>query len=210
MTPRTPGPKRPSSQSSLPPARARVAALLHELGPDTRLSGLAERIGGHPNATRAHLDALVEDGLARARPLPRSGPGRPALGWTLTDEGRRAVAGDPSATAYAELVAAMAAHLARIPDAEAMARTIGRSWGAERVSTPSRSALFQVLADLGFDPEEVDGGIRLRTCPLLDAATEQPDVVCAIHAGLVAGAAGTDGFRLLPFSEPGACRIEVA
>ena len=97
MSSATPGPSRPAPQPTLPPARARVAALLGELGEGVPLAELATRIGGHPNATRAHLDALVEEGLAEAAPLPRTGPGRPALGWTLTDAGRRAVAGDPSA-----------------------------------------------------------------------------------------------------------------
>lgn len=187
-----------------------MAALLRDLGPATPLAELALKIGGHPNATRAHLDALVESGLAEAEPLPRSGPGRPALGWTLTDEGRRAVAGDPTVTAHAELVKVMTAHLAKSPDAEQLAREIGESWGLERVGRPSRAALLDVLTDLGFAPEEVEDGIRLNACPILDAAHEHPEVVCAIHAGLVAGASGSDHLKLVPFAERTACRIATA
>lgn len=206
----TPGPSRPAPQPTLPPARARVAALLGELGEGVPLAELATRIGGHPNATRAHLDALVEEGLAEAAPLPRTGPGRPALGWTLTDAGRRAVAGDPSAAAYAEILSVVVSHLAEVPGSEEIARSIGRSWGVERVAAPSRPALVAVLRDLGFDPEVDGASIRLRTCPILDAAVEHPSVVCAIHAGLVAGASGDERARLVPFAEPGACRIDVA
>lgn len=204
------GPKRPSPQPALPPARARVASLLEELGPDALLADLVKSLGGHPNATRAHLEALVEDGLAQARPRPRSGPGRPALGWTLTEAGRRAIAGDPSATAYAEIVSAVAAHLSEIPESDRLARSIGHTWGTDRVVHPSRTALIEVLTDLGFDPEQDGEGIRLRSCPILDAAQDNPRVVCAIHAGLIAGASGTEGARLRPFAEPGACRIDVA
>ncbi len=204
------GPTRPSPQPSLPPARARVAGLLDELGPGVPLADLATRIGGHPNATRAHLDALVDDGLAEASPLPRTGPGRPALGWSLTDTGRRAIAGDPATNAYAEILAAVVAHLDDIPNAEELAVSIGQTWGADRVSNPSPEALLEVLTDLGFEPERDDRGIRLRACPILDAAHENPRVVCAIHAGLIAGASGMSGTRLLPFAEPGACRIDVA
>ena len=126
MSSATPGPSRPAPQPTLPPARARVAALLGELGEGVPLAELATRIGGHPNATRAHLDALVEEGLAEAAPLPRTGPGRPALGWTLTDAGRRAVAGDPSAAAYAEILSVVVSHLAEVPGSEEIARTIGQ------------------------------------------------------------------------------------
>ncbi|HHU40076.1 MAG TPA: transcriptional regulator [Propionibacterium sp.] len=210
MTAAQPGPRRPSTQPALPPARARVAALLDELGANTTLAALAERVGGHPNATRAHLDALVQDGRATAQPLPRSGPGRPALGWTLTADGRRAIAGDPSTAAYAEIVQVMVSHLAEVPESQELAHSIGVAWGTERVDDPSREALIGVLADLGFDPEEDGDTIRLRACPILDAATEHPEVVCAIHQGLVSGASGSTGVRLLPFAEPGACRIDVA
>lgn len=210
VIPVTPGPSRPSTQPALPPARARVATLLAELGGNAPLADLAARLGGHPNATRAHLDALVQEGYAESQPLPRVGPGRPALGWTLTDEGRRAIAGDPTATAYAEIVGVMVSHLAQVPESAELAHSIGLTWGTERVEEPSRDALLSVLADLGFDPEEIgDDDIRLRACPILDAATDHPEVVCAIHQGLIAGASGSNRIRLLPFAEPGACRIEV-
>ena len=213
MTSRTRGPKRPSPQPALPPARARVATLLDEVGPDALLADLVKDLGGHPNATRAHLEALVEDGLAEARPRPRSGPGRPALGWTLTDAGRRAIAGDPSATAYAEIVSAVAAHLAEIPESDRLARSIGRTWSSDRVTHPSRSALIEVLTDLGFDPEQGDEGIRLRSCPILDAATALPDPLCAMHAGLVrqrlADSGGYFSASLVPFAAQGRCTVRL-
>ena len=53
--------------------------------------------------------------------------------------------------------------------------------------------------------------IELRTCPLLDVATEFPDVVCQVHHGLIEaahGAAGASGeVRLVAFAAPGACHV---
>lgn len=185
-----------------------MATVLAGLGERVSLAEVVARIGGHPNAARAHLDALVEVGLARTQAIPRTGPGRPALGWTLTESGRRAVAGDPSAATYAEVLSVVVSHLAEVPGSEGIARAIGRSWGLERVEEPSRPAMIELLRDLGFGPE-IDGeSIRLRTCPILDVAREHPRVVCAIHAGLVAGASGDDRLRLVPFAQPGACRID--
>ena len=52
--------------------------------------------------------------------------------------------------------------------------------------------------------------VLLRTCPLLDAARQHPEVVCQVHLGLVSGAlethrAPSEGLRLVPFARPGAC-----
>lgn len=200
-----PAPVRPE----LAPARARVAAALAADAGPASLAALTGRLGGHPNTTRAHLDALVADGLARATPSPRSGPGRPALSWTLTDAGRRALSGPTAVTAGAELISAMAADLARSPDVRVRARAIGRAWGAARGADHSPAALLSALGDLGFEPERDGDVIRLRTCPILAAAIEHPEVVCAIHSGLVEGATGDAGVRLVPFAERGACRIEL-
>jgi hypothetical protein len=49
---------------------------------------------------------------------------------------------------------------------------------------------------------------------LLEAAHQYPDVVCGVHLGLTQGALeefGADpvGTELLPFAEPGACRLHL-
>ena len=57
--------------------------------------------------------------------------------------------------------------------------------------------------------------VRLTRCPLLEAAHKYPDVVCGVHLGLAQGAleeygAASDGTDLVPFAEPGACRLRLA
>lgn len=202
------GPTPLPAAPTMPAARARVASALAEIGGTVTLATLAEHLGGHPNATRAHLEHLVADGHASATRLPPEGRGRPAFGYALTASGRRSLAGDPTRDAYAELVSAMAAHLADEPDAAGLARRIGRGWGERRGGRPSRENAMAILADLGFSPAEGEGSLHLRSCPLLGAATAHPEVVCAIHAGLIEAASGERGVRLIPFAEPGACRVE--
>jgi predicted ArsR family transcriptional regulator len=56
--------------------------------------------------------------------------------------------------------------------------------------------------------------VRLTRCPLLEAAHRHPDVVCAVHLGIVRGAldeqgADPSGTALAPFAEPGACVLVV-
>lgn len=52
--------------------------------------------------------------------------------------------------------------------------------------------------------------VRLRECPLLEAARRNPEVVCSVHLGAILGAyesrgEATDGIDVVPFAEPGAC-----
>ena len=77
----------------------------------------------------------------------------------------------------------------------------------------ARHTVLVVLTDLGFGPEVGPGDeVRLRTCPILDSATTNPDVICSVHHGLVEGIRGALGrdegtVGLEPFALPGACRL---
>lgn len=56
--------------------------------------------------------------------------------------------------------------------------------------------------------------ILLRRCPLVAAATHRPEIVCAVHLGMVAGAleaigAADDGSTLTPMSGPGECTLDL-
>ena len=80
----------------------------------------------------------------------------------------------------------------------------------------ARREVIHLLDELGFAPEQEDGGARvaLTRCPLLEAAHRFPEVVCAVHLGIVRGAldeygADATGTDLVPFAEPGACRLVV-
>jgi hypothetical protein len=73
------------------------------------------------------------------------------------------------------------------------------------------------LDDLGFGPERAATD-RPSTgspgCPLLEAAYRHPEVVCGVRRGIVRGAleehgADLTGSELVPFAEPGACRLVV-
>ena len=175
----------------------------------------------HENTVRGHLDALVRAGLvsrSRTEPLGR---GRPA--WLY--EGTTA---DPSTPLeYAGLVAALARSIAaHSDDPVSHAAESGEVWGRQLASDrgavrgtaeEARRELVGVMDDLGFSPRtdehDVDQ-VRLTRCPFLEAATRHQEVVCAVHLGLARGVLaehGVDpgGTRLLPFAEPGACRLVV-
>lgn len=199
-------------------ARAAVLQVLRERREPTTLSALAGITGLHVNTLRGHLDALEEERLVERSPAPPSGRGRPASLYRATAA---------PASEYAGLASALAAAIhrtSRRPRETAI--TAGTDWGhdlarehgrpASAGAPAARRAVLALLDHLGFGPraDRSRTDVRLTRCPLLDAAHRYPDVVCGVHLGIVRGALeeydDTDtAADLLPFAEPGACRLSL-
>lgn len=202
--------------------RLRVLEYVRAHSP-VRVADAAAGLDLHPNTVREHLDAVVALGLLERSTESALGRGRPATSY-------RASAADPAVAVrdYAGLATALAGHLARTSGhPERDARTAGTEWGRElvgdagRAGTDPRQTVLDTLTRLGFAPDadaaspDTHGGrgIALRTCPLLDTARRYPTVVCQVHLGIVEGmlerlgARAARGLDLIPFAEPGACRL---
>ena len=102
--------------------------------------------------------------------------------------------------------------------AEASASAAPESTATESAvpeSTATESAVPESAAPTG--PANRCGSttkdtVLLRACPFLSAATDNPDVICQVHLGLVVGARAALGttrgeVELEPFAQPGACRL---
>lgn len=215
-----PAPSRRAAVVALSDARARVLEFLQAQPESVGTAEVAAALGLHANTARLHLDGLVASGLAtRERGQPK-GRGRPAL--RFRSGVKQEV--DPRVRDYAHLAGALATVVAqRSEDPAADARAAGQRWGEEMVvgrrarsGIAARSEVVAILDDLGFDPEadERARSVALRRCPLLDIARQYPEVVCQVHLGLVRGALRQMGredppVELLPFAEPGACRLHL-
>lgn len=217
------GPRPGTGRARVPLSRSREALLqtLRDQSEPTTLNALVASSGLHANTVREHLDALVRQGLVRRQAAAPTGRGRPA--WLYE------AAGDDAAAApeYAGLAAALAAAIHRTsatPTEDAV--VAGREWGHElaraRGADPTDSAVaarrevVSLLDEVGFAPQADarSAVVRLTRCPLLEAAHKHPDVVCGVHLGLAQGAleeygADPEGTELLPFAEPGACRLHL-
>ncbi|GAB6859433.1 helix-turn-helix transcriptional regulator [Microbacterium xylanilyticum] len=189
------------------------------------IGALAQSTGLHENTVRGHLEQLLADGYVRRERErePRTGPGRPAWLWRATHSAGDAV--------YAGLATALAATVARSADPVGDAHAAGRAWGAEIAQrrgaaspAPSpgdasasqgagRAAVVAVMREHGFDPVDLGTEVQLRRCPLIEAATRNPEVICAVHQGMVDGillAQGAPaGSELLPFTAPGICTLRL-
>lgn len=203
--------------------RLRVLEYVRAHSP-VRVADAAAALDLHANTVREHLDAVAELGLVERSIARTLGRGRPATLY-------RASAADPAVAMrdYAGLATALAGQLARTSaHPERDARAAGLEWGRELIDecsqagSDARQSVLEALARLGFAPDDEEmmpgaragtGGIALRRCPLLNAARRYPTVVCQVHLGIVEGmlerlgAAGAPGLDLIPFAEPGACRL---
>jgi predicted ArsR family transcriptional regulator len=213
------GPRRGSGARPLSPSRTAILDRLRGQPEPTTLAALVSVTGLHANTVREHLEGLVHRGLVRRFTAEPSGRGRPAWLYELVAE--------PDDSEYAGLAAALASTIARTsPDPAAAAAAAGEEWGHELAgnrgataadASQARDLVVELLDDLGFEPRRDDGRpdeLRLTRCPLLEAAHRHPEVVCAVHLGIVRGALeeyGADpaGSELVPFAEPGACRLVV-
>lgn len=211
----------------LPRARAAVLERLADQPEPIRIASLAALMHQHPNTVREHLEGLVELGLATREAADPAGRGRPAWLYTAVDFATTGSGTGEVAREYAGLAAALAAHLSRASaDPRSEAVEAGEAWGRQlaqgsdrrpaRNATAARREVVGMLEELGFAPEADARAavVRLRRCPLLEAAHQYPDVVCGVHLGLVRGAldelgGDPEAADLRPFAEPGACRLDL-
>lgn len=174
-----------------------MLAYVVEAGKPVTVQEVAASSGQHVNTVREHLEALVESRLATREALPPSGRGRPAIAYAA-DEASSPLKGNQG---YAALVDALVAHLKDTsPDVLKDALAVGRRWANE---APEGETIEDLLSRMGFDPvRESADTLRLQTCPVLSAAKRNPDVVCAMHLGMLRVLEGDD-VELEPFVEDG-------
>jgi predicted ArsR family transcriptional regulator len=182
------------------------------------------------------VERLRSDPVGRGRPAWLYRASGPVSAADPDDLGGAAV--DGAGQEYAALAVALIDQVANAsPDPGDMARQAGERWGhallAQRaVARPApagtsghyrdgsgtadsedpAAAVVDLLDGLRFEPQPGPGVVRLTTCPLLDAARRNPEVVCQVHLGIVRGVLGElgadpDAADLVPFAEPGACRL---
>jgi predicted ArsR family transcriptional regulator len=189
--------------SQVESSRARLLSTLRGADRSMRVDELCAAMGLSANAVRFQLARLIAAGAVRDEHQPATGPGRPPLTYRALPE--EAV---DDAAAYRSLARVLGDGLGSLATPDEIAG-VGERWARHhRPSSPPHDdspsgALEQVVAvldDLGFAPEVADDGqtVALHRCSYSQLAVEQPDVVCALHLGLVRGALGdqADGVRL--------------
>ena len=199
-------------------SRRRLLRLLRRSDTPLDVYQLDEATGLHISTVRAHLDLLARAGQVTVRKTSRNTRGRPRTVYAAHTE-------EAPPDGYRPLAALLAAHLGPSPRTRRRrAEKAGRDWAttlipATSTTNPDETAarIVDLFTEMNFDPELADPApdpreqeIRLRACPYRDVAREHPDVVCAIHLGLLQGALNQLGatpttVRLVPFVKPHLC-----
>jgi len=213
-------------------------ALIDQPEPCT-VAALSAQIGQHPNTIREHLDSLTDAGLVLRTRAGAQGQGRPpwlyiAAPGAGSEPGLREYAA--LASVLAAQIARTSTDPAI--DAVEAGRVWGRQLvsqspvrggsvgegpvsavAAPQSAVAARRKVVALLDQLGFAPstDARVGVVKLHRCPLLEVAHQQPEVVCGVHLGIVRGALDefgadsdhTETSVLKPFSEPGACRLDL-
>lgn len=186
-----PVPLRLERMAQLSPARTLVLERLCAFGRPAGVTEIAHACGQHPNTVREHLDSLIRAGMATRSTAPAKGRGRPAILY-LAESLESTI---PQLQEYASISATLSAYVrSSCPSPTETGRTAGTTLGETlaRSTEPSREAadadVLQLLHDRGYEPEvTADGSIHLRRCPVLAAARGYPEVVCALHEGVLVG-----------------------
>ncbi len=218
--------------------RRRIVAHLAEVPGETperpgrSAAELAAYLRLHVTTVRFHLDQLVRSGHLQTswERLPRAGrPRKLYAAATPPDQ-------LPDADAHFQVLAELLALNWPGPDSPGSTpEEAGRRWalehadprtaGSEPASTPGRwlskvGDMVDLLEQWGYTPElqTSKGGrtvtVHLDGCPFLALARIRPDVVCAVHRGLITGALEHAGepaprIELQPFVSPTQCLARV-
>ncbi len=168
--------------------RARLFALLGELGRPADTAELAQHLDLHPNGVRIHLERLQHAGLL-VRDRAHQARGRPRDVWRIAPDARP---GGQPPRAYADigrwLARAMRSRTGGLRGVQATGRRIGR----ELAQRAEGSTLEVTLATLGFQPRvALREGDRLTfclaNCPYSYVVPENQPVVCTRHRGMTRG-----------------------
>jgi len=180
---------------------------------------VAEVLDLHVNTVRPHLERMRDVGLLRVEASGRGGVGRPQHLYSLAPDAP-SLGLEPSPFPTLARVLLQAAATAGLDPGELT--DAGRSQGvADAGQWPTGADTLDALiieqAKLGFDPAVVElesSAIMAFThCPFRDLAEAHPDLVCALHRGLVEGLVGPLGglrverFGSLQDREP--CQVEL-
>lgn len=231
------------TEVALPGSAAPRLAVLKALGDNTRYAiylelarsarplataEVAESLDLHPNTVRPHLERMRDVGLLTIETEARGSVGRPQHRYALAPDA-------PSLGLEPATFPVLARMLLRVAAAGGLSRDdvvdAGREQGeadavalalALDIATPDAGTCVEGLVArldaLGFDPavaaEEEQATVAFAHCPFRELAEAHPEIVCALHQGLVEGivdtlgGASVDAFH--PLTDRTPCQADLA
>ena len=164
---------------------------------------IADLFGIHPNVARHHLERLVRDGYLRigGRPDPgirRTGAGRPAKTYIGTEKQIAVTYPNLRQDLLAKLLVEVVQSLSPEHGLQ-VAEETGRGYGLELAAAvgmlhqegfpEALDAVARALTGIGFSvsTDEGHGRVIADHCPFRGSTVPNPEVICRLHMGIVAG-----------------------
>jgi predicted ArsR family transcriptional regulator len=191
------------------PARRAAYRAVVDAGPEpVGRDEVAAALGVGRTLAAFHLDKLVAAGLLEvsyARRSGRSGPGagRPAKLYRRVAR-ERAVTVPPRSY---DAIAVLLAEAVETAGADTAAYEAARRWGRFEAAPGD---VVAVLAERGYEPQIVDGVVRLRNCPFHRLADDFPPLVCGMNLALVQGLTDGAGWTARIDPTPGGCCVTLS
>jgi predicted ArsR family transcriptional regulator len=181
---------------------------------------IAETLDLHPNTVRPHLERMRDVGILTYETEARGTVGRPQHRYSLAADAP-SLGLEPSTFPVLArmLLRAAAAGGLGSDDAVEAGRDQGEADGAP-LGAACLEGLVARLDAMGFDPAVgADPGgstatVAFAHCPFRELAETHPEIVCALHQGLVegfvsgVGGAAVDLFH--PLTDRTPCRVDLA
>lgn len=189
---------------------------------------VAESLDLHPNTVRPHLERMRDVGLLTIETEARGSVGRPQHRYSLAPDA-------PSLGLEPATFPVLARMLLRVAVAGGLSRDdvvdAGREQGeadavalalALDITTQDAGTCVEGLVArldaLGFDPEvaaeEEQATVAFAHCPFRELAEAHPEIVCALHQGLVEGIVDTLGGASVdvfhPLTDRTPCQADLA
>jgi predicted ArsR family transcriptional regulator len=192
---------------------------------------IAESLGLHPNTVRPHLERMRDVGLLDVEADARGTVGRPQHRYSLAPDA-------PSLGLEPATFPVLARMLLRVAaasglghdevvdagreqgsaDAAGLARALGLDPGASADAGTCVGGLMARLDALGFDPElagdDAEVTVGFAHCPFREMAESHPEIVCALHEGLVEGIVvslgGADVAEFHALTDRAPCQVDLA
>lgn len=160
---------------------------------------IADTLGLHPNTVRPHLERMRDVGLLHARPDSRGAVGRPQNLYSIATDAPSLGLEPPVFPMMARMLLDVAADAGLAGDpVVAVGREQGRRIAHDAPvpdpaseQPPCVRAAIAMHERLGFDPATVtvDAATTMAFghCPFAELAESAPELVCALHRGLLEG-----------------------
>jgi predicted ArsR family transcriptional regulator len=180
---------------------------------------IAATLDLHPNTVRPHLERMRDVGLLTIETEARGTVGRPQHRYSLAPDA-------PSLGLEPATFPVLARMLLRVAatsgigqgDVLDAGREQGESDAARLGDADCLTGLVARLDALGFDPavagDDDEVTVAFTHCPFRELAEANPEIVCALHQGLVEGIVdvlgGADVDTFHPLTDRTPCQVELA